>query len=760
MGVYIGTVLNTADVNFSGRLDVQIPSLQVTNDQSDRALEKITYTVRYCSPFAGQTPARDAKGNPGFESTQKSYGFWAVPPDIGTQVLVMFANGNVNEGFWIGCVPDMQINHMVPGLASSEKSIEERKGGGQPPKFGNLGISDLPVAEVNRKVADGALTINSDYTEDKSAAFRPVHTHIAETLLAQGLIKDKIRGVTSSSARRETPSQVFGISTPGPIDHKGQFAPQNTEAVNRHGEVGGKFAHSRLGGHSFVMDDGTPSVGGETPIENELIRFRTRKGAQVLLHDSENTVYIINSTGTAWVELSEDGKIDMYADESFSVHTIGDFNLRAERDINIEAARNINIKATGQNKNDEATGGVNETINSNENIITGRIHMDAKDSIEMIAEIDIRAKAGEDIEMFAGKDFAIKSEEQTILEAQKDLRVMTREDFMLYVTDSSNIEIGSSSAGDSTGIGNLNVFIKNDIDMTVGRTVRKHITTDNILSVGADNKVFAGNDHLVNTGNEIHFNTSGKVASTVYDTAQRPAADLVGDLGERVPVDVVIQLDTYENLITPDPIDPADPVGLKRQSIMKRVPTAEPYAEHENVRKVLDEESGALKEDGSGIIFTDRELKDERFSEEEEEAGALTGPAELGATTAGADAISGAAGTVAGGAAGVIKGAAGTVAGGAAGAISGAVGGGADFASIAGAVSTATKVIAVGPTGIISEGSKIVSAGLGGGADFGTTTSQFSDSNLIKGGGGYLTDGKGNVVTRGQGYTKFGRKGK
>ena len=88
----------------------------------------------------------------------------------------------------------------------------------------------------------------------------------------------------------------------------------------------------------------------KTPIENELIRFRTRKGAQVLLHDSENMVYIINSTGTAWVELSEDGKIDMYADESFSVHTIGDFNLRAERDINIEAARNINIKATGQNK--------------------------------------------------------------------------------------------------------------------------------------------------------------------------------------------------------------------------------------------------------------------------------------------------------------------------------------------------------------------------------------------------------------------------
>ncbi|HAI38900.1 MAG TPA: hypothetical protein DCM40_12655, partial [Maribacter sp.] len=125
MGVYLATVTNTADVNFSGRLDVQIPALQKTDDASDRSVEKTTYTVRYCSPFAGQTPARDANSNGGFESTQKAYGFWAVPPDIGTQVLVMFANGNVNEGFWIGCVPDMQINHMVPGLASSEKSIEQ-----------------------------------------------------------------------------------------------------------------------------------------------------------------------------------------------------------------------------------------------------------------------------------------------------------------------------------------------------------------------------------------------------------------------------------------------------------------------------------------------------------------------------------------------------------------------------------------------------------------------------------------------------------
>ena len=142
------------------------------------------------------------------------------------------------------------------------------------------------------------------------------------------------------------------------------------------------------------------------------MRFRTRKGAQVLLHDSENMVYIINSTGTAWVELSEDGKIDMYADESFSVHTIGDFNLRAERAINIEAARNINMKATGQNKEED---GVNELINSLVDTTTGRIHMDAKEDIEMIAELDIKAKAGVDIEMFAVKIIGFIERNKTIV---------------------------------------------------------------------------------------------------------------------------------------------------------------------------------------------------------------------------------------------------------------------------------------------------------------------------------------------------------
>jgi hypothetical protein len=42
--------------------------------------------------------------------------------------------------------------------------------------------------------------------------------------------------------------------------------------------------------------------------------------------------------------LTSNGKIDIFADDSISIHTKNDLNIRAERDINIEAGRNMNLK--------------------------------------------------------------------------------------------------------------------------------------------------------------------------------------------------------------------------------------------------------------------------------------------------------------------------------------------------------------------------------------------------------------------------------
>jgi uncharacterized protein (DUF2345 family) len=115
-------------------------------------------------------------------------------------------------------------------------------------------------------------------------------------------------------------------------------------------------------------------AGGDVKIpHNELVRIRTRTGHQILLHNSEDLIYIGNARGTTWIELTSNGKIDIYAEDSISLHTKQDFNVTADRDINLTANGDINLNATG-NANLTAAG--NSNINSAAHLETaGRIDM-------------------------------------------------------------------------------------------------------------------------------------------------------------------------------------------------------------------------------------------------------------------------------------------------------------------------------------------------------------------------------------------------
>lgn len=334
-----------------------------------------TFQVKYLSPFYGVTSYEHTTPNDDYGSTQKSYGFWAVPPDVGTTVVVIFIEGDPKRGYWIGCVQDEYMNFMVPGVAATSLNSEGKR---------------LPVAEYNKRKYDGS---SNDPTKFK----KPVHP-FTNVLKDQGLLDDEFRGVTSSSARREVPSMVFGISTPGPIDRR-KGAPKG-RIGKRESLVDSTFV-SRLGGSSFVMDDGDDkfirkthasmgppvyvspekgdTAGDPTIPHNELVRIRTRTGHQILLHNSEDLIYIANSRGTAWIELTSNGKIDIYAADSISLHTEKDFNVVADRDINMHAKRNINVTA-GQDRN--------VTVKSNQNTVVG---LNSKTSIGGTCDITVAA---------------------------------------------------------------------------------------------------------------------------------------------------------------------------------------------------------------------------------------------------------------------------------------------------------------------------------------------------------------------------------
>ena len=323
-GPYLGIVKGNIDPARMGRLKVHIPSLAKTSDPSENQL----ITCEYLAPFYGAKGGRYAKGaGTGFEDSQHSYGMWMVPPDLETKVLVIFAEGKMEQAYWIGCVQEPYTNHMTPGIASStntndalDGTFEGADAGFQQDKKSKYGTTNVPSGELNRN-RQGALQ-NGNY----ESIPKPIHP-FAETLLKQGLSADDIRGNTSSSARRETPSQVFGISTPGRKDEtttKENVGTKDSEA---------KDFVTRKTGHTFVMDDGAADG------TNQLTRLRTASGHQLLMHDTEGVVYLANGSGKAFIEMAKDGTISVYSD--------GGINLRSGRDFNLHSDMNINFHAKG-----------------------------------------------------------------------------------------------------------------------------------------------------------------------------------------------------------------------------------------------------------------------------------------------------------------------------------------------------------------------------------------------------------------------------
>ena len=331
-GPYIGIVKGNIDPARMGRLKVSIPEISKTQSPNFNQL----YTVDYLSPFYGAKASIYNKPHSRtHEGSQHSYGFWAIPPDLESRVLVIFAEGKLSQGYWIGCIQDPYTNHMVPGIASSEKTIDKTTGldvnnpnemkNASVDKMSTYGTTNVPAGEVNR-ASPGYDNINHDNFP------KPIHP-FAETLKAQGLIGDTIRGTTSSSARRETPSQVFGISTPG---------RKNTGTTKE--KVGAKDTNQtdhvvRDTGHTFVMDDG--DVNGN----NQLTRLRTASGHQILMHDTSGVVYIANGSGNSWFEMSSDGKIYVYAQDGFNFRSDGNFDLHSGGDINFHAKHSIKFTA-------------------------------------------------------------------------------------------------------------------------------------------------------------------------------------------------------------------------------------------------------------------------------------------------------------------------------------------------------------------------------------------------------------------------------
>ena len=333
-GPFTGIVMSTVDPTRSGRLRVFIEAFADGGEAAMQDDAKWT-TVSYMQPFGGATPPSETSGTTdgvgAYPGNQNSYGMWFTPPDVGVTVVCIFVNGDRSEGFYIGVIPEQGLGNMYPAIAASTKY--KIGNANQEAYFANA--TRLPVTEIN---IDNDEIFNDPRFFDQE---KPVHGYLAQALFQQGLIEDLERGTIRSSSQRETPSAVFGVSTPGIPIYQGGMNPNDIRRKLDAGEIKPNQAKviGRVGGHSLVMDD------GDLDGDNALFRLRTSLGHQITMSDTGNFFYIVHANGQAWLEFGVEGTVDVYATNSVNIRTKGDINFHADRDINMYAGRSVKIKS-------------------------------------------------------------------------------------------------------------------------------------------------------------------------------------------------------------------------------------------------------------------------------------------------------------------------------------------------------------------------------------------------------------------------------
>jgi hypothetical protein len=297
-GMYVARVLRNDDSTYTGRVEVEIA------DYNSNA----PFSALLMTPMGGATDARDTSKNvEDEETTVKTFGMWTQPPAVGSTVMVQFS-ASLRQPVLIGGLITAPTNHNLGGNASAE----------------NYEGGITPVGEQNPNETGDPQT-------------KPEETSRTENLQDQGLDDDHVRGHSMSSARRESPSKVMGITTPG--------------------------------GNVLTMDDGSADGSG-----SQNIRIRTAGGGQVLIDDSTGIIFITNQGGSTHIEMNAEGNIDIYSENSFSIGTEQDFNLHAKGAINMHAEQGINIKTDADYKL-EAAGDTNISSTNHKETTRGRVYM-------------------------------------------------------------------------------------------------------------------------------------------------------------------------------------------------------------------------------------------------------------------------------------------------------------------------------------------------------------------------------------------------
>lgn len=294
-------VKNNEDELYSGRIQVWL-----MNSNTDENDESNWISVKYSSPSAGVSdPAQlDSTATESYSGTQTSYGMVSVPAAKDNVVLLAFANGEPDKGYYIGQTFADTMTKMVPGHAT-DKTYQG---------------DNLPAAEMNR---------HSQQTQSPSSnPIRPSIDYFATALEEQGLKDDELLGAGKSSMHRDKAPKVQGWSTPG----GNQFIMDDAD--------GYQLIRLRTkSGVQLLLSETTGDIFMNTKSGNGAIRMSN--SGEVDIYSSSG----VNFHGSGTVNVSSGGTVNLAGS---TVNIKGDtLNLEGGT-VNLKGGTILSSKITGE----------------------------------------------------------------------------------------------------------------------------------------------------------------------------------------------------------------------------------------------------------------------------------------------------------------------------------------------------------------------------------------------------------------------------
>jgi lysozyme len=476
------------------------------------------------------------------------------------------------------------MNNMVPGMAASTNSYQ------YPGKY-------VPVAEYNKWDPN---------VSQPDQSIKPYEQTKFQGVGNQGLITDEARGITTTSARREAPSSVFGILTPGPPTMPLTPPPAGlSEDAVAAFNLTQQANIRRKGGSSFIMDDGTGS---------EYTQIATKTGAQIKIDETNGFVYLINRDGTAWVEMDKLGNVMIFGATNVSMRAQQDINLRADRNINIEAGQNVYIKAAKDTTNSTTTFtyDVNNVPQPSTipyysyvgagNGLGGNIVFQALNDVHGTAQNNMYLTVNTgDMSIQVQTDFQVTTVTgNQEFKAEGNIDMQTAADYNLNATGAINIQTGADYNLYTDA--NLNFLSNTNINLTAADNILTQsalfnisgdgltntpltaiVTIDGLLNINTDLQV--AENTTLNSGTGASFvaaSLGGGSPPPTIPTIPPTAAGTAGAAAAATPAEIKPLLEKINILATwKDPNSKFVRNAQALQTTVSQMPTYEPCPEHQ-----------------------------------------------------------------------------------------------------------------------------------------------------------------------------------